>query len=71
MSMRLSRFECDGFFAEHSAPVYEMTTKRELAVLLLHPVTTAARVLGTGGGRSIIAESLLVKQQLLLINRSR
>jgi len=30
-----------------------------------------ARLLGPGGIRSVVAESVLVKQQLLILNRSR
>lgn len=48
-----------------------MQPMRELGVLFLHFLTTVARLLGPGGARSIIAESLLIKQQLLIINRSR
>jgi hypothetical protein len=44
---------------------------RELAILFLHFVTTIVRLLGPGGTRAIIAESLLVKHQLLIIDRSR
>ena len=43
---------------------------RDLAVLFLHLLTTAARLAGPGGARSVVAESLLVKQQLLILNRS-
>ncbi len=34
-------------------------------------MATLARLLGPGGIRSVIAESVLVKQQLLILNRSR
>ncbi|CAN5875888.1 hypothetical protein BH24ACI4_BH24ACI4_33640 [soil metagenome] len=44
---------------------------RDLAVLFLHLLTTAAQLAGPGGARSVVAESLLVKQQLLILNRSR
>ena len=44
---------------------------RHLAVLLLHLVATVARVAGPGGARSVVAESVLVKHQLLILNRSR
>lgn len=44
---------------------------RELAILILHVVTTTVRLRRPGGARSIVAESLLVKHQLLIINRSR
>jgi putative transposase len=44
---------------------------RDLAVLFLHLLVTVARLAGPGGARSVIAESVLVKQQLLILNRSR
>ena len=44
---------------------------RDLAVLFIHLLTTVARVAGPGGARSVVAESLLVKQQLLILNRAR
>ena len=44
---------------------------RDLAVLFLHLVATVARVAGPGGARSLVAESVLVKHQLLILNRSR
>jgi putative transposase len=43
----------------------------DLAVLLLHLLATVARLAGPGGARSVVAESVLVKQQLLILNRSR
>jgi hypothetical protein len=43
---------------------------RDLAVLFLHLVATVAR-LAPGGVRSVVAESVLVKHQLLILNRSR
>ena len=44
---------------------------RDLVVLLIHFIATLARLLGPGGARSIVAESLLLKHQLLILNRSR
>jgi transposase InsO family protein len=44
---------------------------RDLAVLLLHLVATVARLAGAGGVRAVVAESLLLKQQLLILNRCR
>src|ERR1700730_4377922 len=44
---------------------------RDLAVLFLHLLVTVARLAGPGGARSVVAESVLVKQQLLILNRSR
>ena len=44
---------------------------KDLLVLLAHLLTTLAKLLGPGGARAIVADSLLMKQQLLIINRSR
>ena len=44
---------------------------RDLAVLFLHLLATVARLARPGGARSVIAESLFIKQQLLILNRSR
>jgi transposase InsO family protein len=44
---------------------------RDLTVLLLHLLATVARLAGPGGARSVVAESVLVKHQLLILNRSR
>jgi putative transposase len=44
---------------------------RDLAVFFLHLLATVARLAGPGGARSVVAESVLVKHQLLILNRSR
>ena len=44
---------------------------RDLVILFIHFLATLARLLGPGGVRSVVAESLLVKHQLLIMNRSR
>jgi hypothetical protein len=44
---------------------------RDLAVLLGHLLVTVARLLGPSGARSVVVESVLVKHQLLILNRSR
>jgi len=44
---------------------------KDLLTLLLHLLTTIAKLLGPGGAKAVIADSLLMKQQLLVINRSR
>ncbi len=44
---------------------------KDLLLVFAHPLTTLARLLGPGGSRVIVADSLLLKQQLLIINRSR
>ena len=44
---------------------------RDLVILFVHIIATLARLLGPGGIRSVVAESVLIKQQLLILNRSR
>ena len=44
---------------------------RDSIILLVHLIATLARLMGPGGLRSVVAESVLVKQQLLILNRSR
>ena len=39
--------------------------------MFAHLLTTVAKLLGAGGAKAIVADSLLMKQQLLIINRSR
>jgi hypothetical protein len=48
-----------------------MGVMRDLAVLFLHLLATVARLAGRGGARAVVAESVLIKQQLLILNRSR
>jgi hypothetical protein len=47
------------------------SSMRNLAVLVIHLIATLVRLLGPGGVRSLVAESLLLKHQLLIVNRSR
>jgi putative transposase len=44
---------------------------RDLALLFWHLLATVGRLAGPGGVRSIVAESVLVRHQLLSLNRSR
>ena len=44
---------------------------RDPIILLVHLIATLARLMGPGGLRSVVAESVLVKHQLLILNRSR
>ena len=44
---------------------------KDLLVLIAHLLTTIAKLLGPGGERAVVADSLRMKQQLLVINRSR
>jgi len=42
-----------------------------MLILLAHLLTTVAKLLGPGGARAVVADSLLMKQQLPVIHRSR
>ena len=44
---------------------------RDFIILFVHLLVTVARLAGSGGVRSVVAESVFVKQQLLILNRSR
>ena len=44
---------------------------RELLILAIHLLVTFAKLLGPGGVRAVAAESLMLKHQLLITNRSR
>ncbi|MDB4224732.1 hypothetical protein N9850_13250, partial [Granulosicoccus sp.] len=44
---------------------------RDLLILVAHLLSTIATLLGPGGARAVVANSLLMKQQLLVINRHR
>lgn len=44
---------------------------RDLAVVFIHFIAVLARLLGPGGVRSLVAEPLLLKRQILILNRSR
>jgi transposase InsO family protein len=44
---------------------------REFLVLLLHLIVTIVRLVKPGGFRSVVAESVLMRHQLLILNRGR
>jgi hypothetical protein len=44
---------------------------KDLLVLLVHLLTMVARLLGPGGARAVVAENLLIKQQLIVVSCSR
>jgi putative transposase len=44
---------------------------RDLLLLAIHLVVTIAKLLRPGGVRAVAAQSLLLKQQLIVSNRSR
>jgi len=44
---------------------------KDLLVVLAHLLTTIAKLPGPGGARPVVADNLLMNQQLLVVNRSR
>jgi putative transposase len=44
---------------------------RDLVILLVHLITTILRLVRPGGVRAVVAESVLAKHHLLILNRSR
>ena len=44
---------------------------KDIVILLVHLLTTVAKLIGPGGTKTVIAENLLLKQQLLVVTRSR
>lgn len=44
---------------------------RDAVLLIAHLIVTTIRIIAPGGARAVIAESLLLKHQLLVLNRSR
>ena len=44
---------------------------KDLLILLAHLLATIEKLLGPGGARAVVDDSLLMKQQLLVINRTR
>src|SRR6476646_4338707 len=44
---------------------------RDLVILLVHVITTVLRLVRPGGVRAVVAESVLAKHHLLILNRSR
>ncbi len=44
---------------------------RDLLIPFVHLIVTLARLAGPGGLRSVVAESVLVRHQLLILNRGR
>ncbi len=44
---------------------------KDLLILFAHLLTTIAKLLGPGDARAIVSDSLLTKQRLLIINRTR
>ena len=48
-----------------------LSVMRDLLMLFVHLIVTLARLMGPGGAKAIVAENLLMKQQLLVACRAR
>ena len=59
------------FLRCHDLAILLRFAVRDLAALVLHLLAAVARLAGPGGARSVVAESVLLKHQLLILNRSR
>ena len=44
---------------------------RDFIILFVHLIVTVVRLAGPGGLRSVVAESALIRHQLLILNRVR
>ena len=44
---------------------------KELMILLVHLLSTVARLVGPGGAKGLVAENLLIKRQFLTRSRQR
>jgi hypothetical protein len=54
-----------------SRPTYADARVRNLILLLVHLVVATAKLCGPGGVRAVMAENLLLKQQLIVLRRAR
>ena len=43
---------------------------RDLAILFIHLIVTISRLMRLGGARAVVAESLLVTHQMVILNRA-
>ena len=50
---------------------YDGGAMRDPAILFIHLLTTIAKMMRAGGSRAVVAESLLLKHQLIVLNRGR
>jgi len=53
------------------APTLHSGSMKDVIYLLFHLLTTIAKLIQPGGARAVIAENLLLKQQLIIHSRSR
>jgi hypothetical protein len=63
-------FLANCYFVQDSPSCYD-SAMHNLVVLFIHRIATLAGLLGPGGVRSPVAESLLLRHQILIVNRSR
>ena len=70
-SYRLAQINAESKTCRWPLGRYSIEAVRDITVLFIHLLVTIARLLERGGLRSVVAESLLVKHQLLILNRSR
>src|ERR1019366_6136205 len=60
-----------GFLSVVDSLAYRRGAMRDLLVLLAHGLAVLGTLLGPGGVKAVVAENLLLKHQLLIINRPR
>jgi hypothetical protein len=53
----------------HAGTGYDGGTLVDLAILFIHLLTTIVKLMRPGGGRAVLAESLLLKHPLVILNR--
>ena len=53
------------------ALIVTMAAQCAITILFIHLLTTIAKLMRPGGGRAVLAESLLLKHQLIVLNRGR
>jgi hypothetical protein len=68
-SLAESRIEAT--FACHLFLTYAVSRMKELLLTLLHLAVMTAKLCGPGGVRAVIAENLILKQQLIVLRRAR
>jgi hypothetical protein len=51
--------------------VVSIAGMRDFIILFIHVMVTVVRLAGPGGLRSVVAESALIRHQLLVLNRGR
>ena len=47
------------------------TSMKDIVLIVIHLAVTAAKLFGPGGVRALVAENLLLRQQLIVLRRPR